>query len=154
MKNQLVCKYFSVFIIFLIFGFLIYFSCSKEDDDNITNGVTTATINGTLNIPTDATGKSWAVLVDNDINGENGNVCFSDGTCGTGTAISYTVENVPTGTYYLYAVVFVVSDGSQGPQPGDYWGIYGGQLPNNVSDSPNANITSGSHTFDINLTIR
>jgi len=153
MKNQLVCKYFSVFIIFLIFGFLIFFSCSKEDD-NITNVETTATIKGTLNIPAEATGKWWAVLVDNDINGENGYVCSGTGICGTGTAISYTVENVPTGTYYLGAAVFVVSDGSQGPQPGDYWGIYGGQLPNDVPVSPNANITSGSHTFDINLTIR
>jgi hypothetical protein len=63
------------------------------------------------------------------------------------------VEKVPTGKYYIYAVVFAVSDGSEGPQPGDYLGIYGGDFSTNVPGSPNATVTSGTQRFDITLSV-
>ena len=97
--------------------------------------------------------KTWVVMIDNDFDGDNGQVRFGQGICGSGSQVSYQVENVPTGTYFIYAAVFVMSDGSQGPQSGDYLGIYGGQFPNSVPANPNANITAGTQTFDISLGI-
>jgi len=75
------------------------------------------------------------------------------GLCGSGTEVTYSVSDVPTGTYYLYAVVFVGGDFNEGPQFGDYIGIYGGEYPENAPASPNAEVTSGTNTFDINLVV-
>ncbi len=112
-----------------------------------------ATINGTLSLPQPAPGKTYIVMIDNDFDGDNGQVRYKQGLCGSGSQVSYQIENVPTGTYFVYAAVFVVSDGSQGPQSGDYLGIYGGDFPNSVPANPNANVTAGTNTFNINLGI-
>lgn len=153
MKNQLFHKFVIGCILFSLFGFLNFISCSDGGEDNITNA-TTGTVNGTLRLPSEANGKPWVVMVDNDTNGDNGCVCSATGTCAAGSTISYSVSNVPPGTYFLYAVVFVTSDGTEGPQFGDFWGIYGGEFPDNVPSTPNANISSGTQTFDINLMVR
>ena len=51
----------------------------------------------------------------------------------------------------MYAVVFLGSNTSQGPQSGDYLGFYGGTIAN-PPNSPNASVpSSGTVAFDINL---
>lgn len=134
-------------IVLFLFMFSCLMSCSE---DNITNG-SNVTISGVLHLPFNANGKTWAVLIDDDLNGDNGYIKIGMGTCGTGTNISYSVNGIPVGTYYVYSAIFIVSDGSQGPQIGDLYGIYGAQLPDNVPTSPNADINSSNRNFDIDL---
>ena len=147
MKNQSLLNFFLTCILFSLIIFSGIFSCS---DDSITNE-SNATIEGTLNLPFEANGKTWAVLIDNDIDGGNGYIKIGMGTCGTGTNISYSIDDIPKGIYYVYALIFIVSDGNQGPQIGDLIGIYGGQYPNNMPAGPNADISLNNQNFDINL---
>jgi hypothetical protein len=133
-----------------LFLALLYQGCSK-DDNPVDNASGSATVNGTLTIPADANGKTVYVIIDNDMNGDNGWKYAATGTCGSGTSGTYTFNSIASGTYYIYAVVFVVGNTSQGPQSGDYFGIYGGTLSSPPS-SPNATVpSSGTVTFNINL---
>jgi len=135
-----------LFIMSLLSGFT---SCG---DDDVTNQPA-LNIGGTLTLPFDANGKIWAVLIDNDIDGDNGFVKMGSGTCGAGTSVPYTVDGIPKGNYYIYAVVFIVGDTNMGPQEGDLIGIYGGEYPNIVPPSPNADISSSDLKFDIDLVV-
>jgi hypothetical protein len=124
--------------------------CSKDD-----NGVATGTgaVSGTLTYPAPAAGTQWLVIVDSDFNGDNGMVASSSGTCGSGTTMMYSVTNVPTGTYYVYALVRVASGPTDPPQDGDYLGIHGGSLLN-PPQGPTATVPSGGTvTCDITLGI-
>ena len=132
------------------FCLLIFSALMSCGDDDVT-GTSGVTVRGTLNLPFAAAGKTWAILIDNDMDGGNGYVKLGMGTCGAGTEISYTVGDVPKGMYYIYAVVFIVGDYEQGPQMGDLLGIYGGQIPDDMPTSPNASVGSGTQTFDIDL---
>jgi len=149
MKNQSLLNFFLPCILLSLIIFSGIISCS---DDNITNE-SNATIAGTLTLPFEADGKTWGVLIDNDLDGGNGYIKIGQGTCGTGTNISYSIDDIPKGTYYVYAFVFIVSDGSHGPQNGDLLGVYGGQYPNNLPAAPNANISSSNLNFDIDLVV-
>jgi hypothetical protein len=121
-------------------------------DSSTDGGGGSTTVVGTLTLPAAAAGRPYAVLVDNDANGDNGAVREVSGTCGTGTEQAYTISNVPAGTYYVYAVVGVVSDLAQGPETGDYYGFYG--TGGSVPGSPNATVPSaGTVTLDINLVV-
>ena len=139
-------------VILLIFAQSFLVGCS--DDDPVTpERVVTATVTGSLTLPNAAAGKTYYVLVDADMNGDNGSVKMSTGTCGSGTGVSYQVVDVPVGTYFVYAAVFTVSDGSQGPQTGDYYGIYGGTM-NNPPAERNVTVASGGvSSIDVLLAI-
>ena len=137
-------------IITLIVILLIMSSCSSSTESPTEERVT---IMGTLNLPASASGKQWAVLVDNDTDGDNSTVGMNFGVCGSGTTVGYNIPNIPVGTYYIYAVVFVVSDGSGEPQPGDYVGIYDGSFPLDIPTAPNATVSASNREFDIDLTI-
>jgi N-acetylneuraminic acid mutarotase len=111
------------------------------------------TVSGTLILPQEAEGKEYWVIIDNDSNGDNGYVALTFGTCGPGTTLHYSIDNVASGTYYIYAGVRVLSAQNNPPQNGDYLGFYGGTLMN-PPDAANAVVpSSGTATFDINLEI-
>ena len=139
-------------VILLIFAQSFLVGCS-DDDPATPERVVTATVTGTLTLPDAAAGKSYGVLVDTDMNGDNGYVRMGAGTCGSGTNVNYQVDDVPVGTYFVYAAVFTVSDGSQGPQTGDYFGMYGGTL-NNPPAERNVTVASGGiSSIDVLLEI-
>jgi hypothetical protein len=121
-------------------------------DDRTTDGRPEATIEGTLMLPVEATGEPWVTMLDNDLDGDNGCVAVDSGYCGSGTDVDYAISGVVEGMYYLYAAVFAESDGSEGPQPGDFLGVYGGTFPDDPPAQPNAEVPStGVVTFDIEL---
>jgi hypothetical protein len=125
---------------------LTFVSCNKKGpaENDITPNVT-----GTLTLPAPAEGKTWTVIIDNDFDPGNGWVASGLGVCGAGTAVGYSIRDVPTGTYFIYAAVFV--SGVDDLVPGDYYGIYGGSLAD-PPPLPNAIIpSSGTTTFDITL---
>ena len=111
------------------------------------------TISGVLNLPAAASGKTWVVMIDNDMDGDNGSTAMSFGVCGSGTTVSYQIQNIPAGTYYIYSVVFVVSDGEGAPVAGDYIGIYGGDFPFDIPTQPNATVNASHKEFDIDLVV-
>jgi hypothetical protein len=120
----------------LIIGIVAVGAGCSDEDDPVT--ATPGTVSGTLTYPAPADGKSWAVVADTDMDGDNGNVTYSLGTCGTGNSCDYTISSVPPGKYYVYAVVRVVSGLDDAPQSGDYLGVYGGTFSN---PPPSANVT-------------
>jgi len=141
-RIAIVCALFAVFAL----G-----SCGKktaptEDQEPEPNVV------GTLTLPGEANGKSFAVVVDSDTSSANGFVKVVTGTCGAGTKVSYEMKQVPAGTYYVYAVVWVVSTPLTPPKSGDYVGFYGTQ--GTIPTAPNAIVPSqGTVTLDIPLIV-
>ncbi len=134
------------------FALLAGFAMTACDSSSTDGGGGSATVVGTLTLPAAAAGRPYAVLVDNDTNGDNGSVREVSGTCGSGTEQAYAITNVPAGTYYVYAAVGVVSNLTQGPQTGDYYGFYG--TGGSVPGSPNATVpSSGTETLDITLVV-
>lgn len=111
-----------------------------------------ATINGTLYLPAEANGKEYVVLVDDDTDGDNGWIAATEGICGTETTVNYSISDVPAGTYYVYAIVRIVSDPDAGAEKGDYIGYYGSS--NGSPSSANAVVpSSGTVTFDITMSV-
>lgn len=150
MKNLRFHHYSALCIMIILFISMNFITCSESDSPTETQK---GTVTGTLNLPEEAAGKTWVVIFDNDIDGGNGYSFMGMGTCPSGTEVSYSVSDVATGSYYLYAIVFVGGDFNEGPQFGDHIGIYGGEYPDNAPVSPNAQVTSGTNTFDINLVV-
>ena len=106
-----------------------------------------------LNLPQSAPGRPWHIGFDDDLDGDY--IWFEMGTCGQEANITLEFDDVPAGTYYLTATVFVVSDGTAPPIPGDYTGIYlrRGQERRELF-APNATVPeSGSVTFEVNLSV-
>jgi hypothetical protein len=112
--------------------------------------LSSVTVNGTLTLPAEANGKEYIVIVDNDTEGDNGWINATVGTCVSGTTVDYSISNVPAGTYYIYAVVRIVSAHDSPAEDGDYIGFYGsGEAP---PENANAIVPdSGTVTFDISL---
>jgi hypothetical protein len=133
-----------------LFGLLLFGGCGG---DGTTEPGGAATITGQLALPSQAGGRTFVVMVDNDIDGDNGHIVSTTGICGSGMTRNYSIDDVPAGTCYVYAVMFVVSDGNAGPQDGDYVGIHGGTLFNPPSQ-PNVVVpSSGTVTCDITLNV-
>lgn len=69
MKNQTLNHFIKLSLLLALLGFQNFMACS--DDDNPTESQK-ATVTGTLTLPAEATGKTWAVIFDNDVDGDNG----------------------------------------------------------------------------------
>jgi len=139
-----------VLITVTLFYFAIFFSCDKNPADDDSDS--TAQITGSLILPADATGKPFIVAVDDNFDADDGFTKVKAGTCVEGLNQEYTIANVPSGAYYIYAVVWVVAAAYATPESGDYVGYYGtnGTIPN----EPNAVVPkSGTKQFDITLVI-
>ena len=106
-----------------------------------------------LNLPQPAPGRPWHVGFDDNLDGNY--TWYKMGTCGQEANITLEFDDVPAGTYYLTATVFIMTDGTGPPILGDYTGVYlrrGQELGQLFA--PNATVPeSGSVTFEITLTI-
>ena len=117
--------------------------------DNPTSPGLTVTVN--LNLPQPAPGRSCFIGFDEEADGDH--TWWWTGQLGQEEDYSFEFDDVPAGTYYLNATVFVASDGTGPPIPGDYWGLYleEGEDRRQLF-SPNATVPeSGSVTFDVTL---
>lgn len=132
---------------------LVLVSCGKNSTSPTTGKEVSPNVVGTLLLPAEATGKWYAVAVDSDTSSANGFVKVVTGTCGAGVRVPYEMKDVPAGTYYVYAVVWVVGTPLSTPKTGDYVGFYGTQ--GSIPPAPNATVpSSGKVTFDITLMVR
>jgi len=87
------------------------------------NSVTNHTVSGTVTLPAlvSVTNRQWYVAVDNDLDGSNGMIAETKGVV-TGSTFSYSINNVPSGDYYVYGEVDMTGD--LGPwESGDYVGF-------------------------------
>lgn len=131
-------------------------SCAKKrtpTSETDTDGPSTVKV--ILNLPSgvNANGKAYTIFIDDDKIGDNGFVKTGTGAYGTERTVEHTFPDVPAGMYYIYAFVFIVSDGRQGAQSGDYTGFYGGTL-NDPPYQPNAVILASSTiTFSFGLSV-
>lgn len=79
-----------------------------------------ATISGTVTLPVSLTNKEYVVVVDTDHDGSNGGqAAYALGSV-TGSSFSYTIENVPDGTYMVYAIIYAAGSWLSAPGSGDY----------------------------------
>jgi hypothetical protein len=131
---------------------------SSDDDNGGSNGnnqgsPSFANVVGTLNMPGTSAGSTYAVLLDNDLDGGNGMVNSTTGTVGAGTAQAYSLGIIRTGSYYLYALVYNSPGPANGPpEDGDYVGYFGGTLANPPA-IPNATVSAGDVTRDLTLQV-
>lgn len=112
--------------------------------------ITAGTITGNLILPAAQNGDMWWIGVDDDLNPLNGLKANAEGLCGASTNVPYTINNVPAGTYYVYA--WIDANGSQmdGCDVGDYFGVYGATYPN-FPGAPNVTVIGGNTTSNINI---
>lgn len=138
-----------LFSVLMLFAVLMIAGCGEDGDVVDGGGGGYATIIGTLTLPENASGKKYVVLVDENADGDDGYVKATEGTCGSGNFVNYSISEVPAGKYCVYAVVRNISANDQEPKTGDYLGIYGLSLYD-TSVAPNATVpSSGTATFDI-----
>lgn len=111
----------------------------RTDDGHIVRGL--------LTFPATALGKTFWVAVDTDQNGGNGQVAVGGGKCSSGLYACYLINNVPAGTYYIYAVVNM-NELPSAPVSGDFMGWYDVNPP-----APSAAVNSNNGSFPITLTV-
>lgn len=108
------------------------------------------TISGTITIPSGQSGKGLFVAVDMDLNPTNDNsVGQYQVTLASESSLAYTINNVPAGTYYIYAG----ATNGDVPLVGDAVGVYGTTYPSFPASS-NAVVTGGSNlTANITMAV-
>ena len=107
------------------------------------------TISGTVTLPGTKPGENYQVIIVKniqDVSSDSASIKIG-GVLTTNTSISYTVNNVPAGTYFVLAAT-MPSNGA--PAAGDYVGICGATYPSFPS-SPNVVVTANS-TVTANVT--
>jgi hypothetical protein len=120
------------------------------------NSVTGATVTGTLMLPGTATGKQYQVRVVTGLGAATLTpVAVATGTTTGSTTLTYSIPDVPAGTYYILAFVDVNGTSGTSSTPGDYAGWYGENAYGNPPAAPNAKVpASGTVTFDFGLVLR
>lgn len=132
---------------------LLFSKCDFLEPEEET--AVSVTINLSISDGIDVSGKSWEIIFETDIEnlGAGEFDYYTSGTCGSGSTQTIQLNNVDPGAYYLFAVIYMSSRTEEGPQYGDYIGIYGNINPEELT-SPNAVVPeSGSATFNIDMWI-
>ncbi|MBU1100912.1 MAG: hypothetical protein KKA84_10970 [Bacteroidetes bacterium] len=132
---------------------MFFNSCDLSSPDEEDNWGGNTTVKGTLILPYDVTGSEYSITIDVDGNPDvDGFTASSGGTCGSGTEIPYSIEQVPGGTYYIIVIVYATGNNTGSPQEGDLIGIYGMNENEDPPSAPNAVVPdSGEVTFNITL---
>ena len=139
-------------ILHVIFIFTLGVCFCDKNPTSDEDSQSTVQITGVISLPEAAPGKALVVAVDENIDADDGFVKIYTSTCGEDTTINYTINEVPVGTHYIYAVVWVANPAYSTPQAGDFVGYYGTE--GTIPDEPNAVVsTSGSTQFDIMLVV-
>lgn len=145
MKLQIFRTIFLLILYLSILGMGGLMSCARKrtpTSETDTDGPSIVKVILNLPLGVDANGKVYTIYIDDDKVSDNGFVKKGTGAYGTERTVEHTFPEVPAGTYYIYAFVFIVSDGRQGAQSGDYTGFYL-QTPN-PPNKPNAVIPASS----------
>lgn len=126
-------------------------ACPSSDSSTSPSG--SHTVSGTITMPQgghDGTDYIVGVFTDWD----SAPTFFDEGTIvGAGITVNYSISNVPTGTYYVMAIVYVNGSGRPAPVAGDYFGLSGwNRLGDPEASIPNPNVSvSADKTVDFTL---
>jgi predicted small lipoprotein YifL len=128
MKNILKLSAFFAVCAMLVIGLA---ACGDDDGD-----ILSGTITGTITIDAydgSTDNKPYVVIVDDDDDPGNGYTAHTGGTYPAGDSQqTFTLQNVPAGTYYVLAVIYVT--GTEGPpKENDFFGAKDG-IFNPVND--------------------
>jgi uncharacterized protein (DUF2141 family) len=108
------------------------------------------TVSGTVSLPASVSNKTYYVVIDANTSKSDGYASIASGAT-SGSSISYTLEYVDAGTYYIYCLVDV--DGSGAPTANDYFGAYGGTGYNFPSGANLVVPASGTTTCDFSAVL-
>ena len=131
-------------------------SQSASGSDAGSDVTTGATVVGTLTLPGTASGKHYEVrIVTAPGSAALTPVATASGTTTGSMSLTYSIPNVPAGTYFILGFVDVNGLGGTSSTPGDYAGWYGEDSSGNPPAQADATVTaSGTVTFDFNLVLR
>jgi hypothetical protein len=115
-----------------------------------------ATVIGTLTLPGTASGKHYEVrIVTAPGSATLAPVATASGTTTGSMSLTYSIANIPAGTYFILGFVDVNGVGGTSSTPGDYAGWYGEDVSGNPPAQANAPVpASGTVTFNFNLVLR
>ena len=129
---------------------LALFANACSDD-----GAKRATVAGTLTLPAASTGKPYGVRLLSKA-GDPAVLPTGQMTGTTaGSAIQYSITDVPAGSYFVLGFVDNDSSGGDSSTPGDFAGWYGHTGDGNPPGTPNAVVpAAGIVFFDFSLVAR
>lgn len=113
--------------------------------------VGSTTVKGTLRLSKSYKGKKYKVFLAKDKAGKD-IVSSTSGTAGISTVIPYTIEKVPAGKFFLFALIDVNGDDDSdfSVDQGDLYGFFNGG--EDAPDEANATVAeSGEVDFDVEL---
>jgi hypothetical protein len=118
-------------------------------------GARGATVAGTLTLPAASTGKPYGVRILSKA-GDPAVLPTGQATGVTaGSAIQYSIADVPAGSYFVLGFVDNDSSGGDSSTPGDFAGWYGHTGNGNPPGTPNAVVpATGTVFFDFSLVLR
>ena len=118
--------------------------CGGGGGDGDSVPITGITVSGSVTLPDSVTDKQWFVGIDDDLDGDNGQLASVTGVV-TGSTFNYSIGNVPSGDYFIYGEVDMTD--TLGPwNVGDYVGVGCGTI-----DSPCKVTIDSSKTVDFTL---
>ena len=120
--------------------------CGGGGGDGDSVPITGITVSGSVTLPDSVTDKQWFVGIDDDLDGDNGQLASVTGVV-TGSTFNYSIGNVPSGDYFIYGEVDMTD--TLGPwNVGDYVGVGCGTI-----DSPCKVTIDSSKTVDFTLVV-
>jgi hypothetical protein len=143
--------------LFIFVGFLtlVSFSLFNSGCKQAVSADVNIDVTGTLTLPFAASGKEFVVIFDNDDNPFNGYSRKASGTCGSGTAVQYSVSLGDARSYYVYAYVEIDNSFAQADMKyagaGDYFGIYDSVFPAWPASANAVVSNSRGQVYDITL---
>ena len=102
--------------------------CGGGGGDGDSVPITGITVSGSVTLPDSVTDKDWFVGIDNDFDGDNGTIASATGVV-TGSTFYYSLDNAPSGDYYIYGGVSL-TENFDFPARGDYVGSGCGTVEN------------------------
>lgn len=125
------------------------------EDASTTDAAVSATVTGTLTLPGTGAGRAYGVRIALTPGAIATPIAQTSGVTTASAMLSYSIPDVPAGTYYLLAFVDVDGSGGGSSTPGDYAGWYGHSGDGNPPAGASVVVpASGTVTYDVSLVIR
>ena len=117
---------------FALCAMLVIGLAACGDDDN-TGSSSGNTITGTITFgsgeyDSSTDNKPYVVIVDTDDDPGNGYTASAAGTFPAAESQTFTIQNVPDGTYYVFGIIYAAGAGDGAPIAGDFVGVHGGSF--------------------------
>lgn len=130
---------------------LALISCGEDENPTANTG---ARVTGTVTVPASASNMDFQVFVDSDTDFLNGVIKTCSNNCMGNTSAPYTLNDVPSGLYYVYAIVRVNSLNGMPLVSGDLIGYHNGTGISPPADASASVASTGTFTFNLSLAVK